>query len=104
MLSWLRTSLTLTSFGIALAQFFRLPSKSDSTGTDPETVSLLSLSIFNRSDMARPIGSSFVVLGILTLLFGAKRYFAVQEQLIRGRFEASRSEGECGMKWTTALS
>lgn len=44
--------------------------------------------------MAKPLGCSFVVLGILTLLFGAKRYFAVQEQLIRGRFETSRSEGE----------
>ncbi|CAO1623598.1 unnamed protein product [Sympodiomycopsis kandeliae] len=108
-LAWLRTSLTLVSFGIALAQFFRLPT-SDSPSTPPgaspenqniaHTASIwngigFTITASNGTDLtylAKPLGSSIVLLGILTLVFGARRYFQVQEQLIRGRFESSRSE------------
>lgn len=113
-LAWLRTSLTLVSFGIALAQFFQLPSGGSGggggTGASPEGSEQSSIAAafpfqaFSRphphprtsvsTSLAKPLGSSFVALGILALLFGAKRYFAVQEQLIRGRFETAHSEGE----------
>lgn len=105
-LAWLRTSLTLTSVGIALSQFFRLPKgwaddeelRSDEPSRHPHGPSYW-LGGETVRDLATPMGSSFVVIGIITLLFGTWRYFAVQRQLMRTSYVPSRLEGECSRMW-----
>ncbi|PWN19270.1 hypothetical protein BCV69DRAFT_237552, partial [Microstroma glucosiphilum] len=101
-LAWLRTSLTLTSVGIALSQFFRLPKGWEddedfgSAGRNGGSSHLRGPSYWlggeTVRDLATPMGSSFIIIGILTLLFGTWRYFAVQSQLMRTSYVPSRLE------------
>lgn len=58
-LAYLRTSLSLVTVGIAVTQLFRL-----NTATASQT----------EITMGKVIGSLFVVLGLLFILFGAIRF------------------------------
>lgn len=40
--------------------------------------------------LAKPLGLSFIVLGIATLLFGTNRYFLVQNMMVNNQFPATR--------------
>lgn len=115
-LASVRTSLTLVSFGIALAQFFRLPVDFDDKAQDGDQLTLQSRaassiwnplnylsfapSSRNLDHVGKPLGASFILLGILVLVSGAIRFFQVQNQLIRNTIAPSRWEGE----WTRRLS
>ncbi|EST06432.2 protein of unknown function DUF202 [Kalmanozyma brasiliensis GHG001] len=105
-LAWLRTSLSLVSIGIAVTQLFQLPSLVgtpqhpqpglafpqdpvlDWSDTAPHI--LLSQRLANIAKLGKPLGGSFILLGVCALLLGCYRYFAVQATLVRGKFIPSR--------------
>ena len=115
-LAWMRTSLTLVSIGIAIAQLFRLPelildrgSSSQrlfSWASTPVEGTPFSGGRFRMRTLQRlgsPIGILFVGFGILALLCGTVRFFHTQHSLIRGRFIPSRVEGMYGIYVLHAL-
>ncbi|SNX81829.1 uncharacterized protein MEPE_00534 [Melanopsichium pennsylvanicum] len=108
-LAWLRTSLSLVSIGIAVTQLFQLPSlvgtpdarlsvanyinfQQDSVVDWPENEPhvLLSQRLASIAKLGKPLGGSFILLGVIALALGCYRYFAVQTTLIRGKFIPSR--------------
>ncbi|KAK0552365.1 hypothetical protein OC845_001740 [Tilletia horrida] len=114
-LAWLRTSLGLVSLGIAVAQLFKIPDlfdeensnsdqsllsaltrpRSSSPGEASSLAELLAISRPRNEDLtrlAKPLGASFIGLGIVVLLLGSYRYFTVQTILTRGNFLPSRIE------------
>ncbi|CCG23106.1 hypothetical protein CORT_0D02610 [Candida orthopsilosis Co 90-125] len=90
-LAWLRTSLAFITIGIGVTQLFRL----EKPGTKVHTTDrIIDLSMDHKSgDLKRygkPLGSIFIVLGILTLIMGFKRYFHVQRLLTKSYYPAAR--------------
>ncbi|KAG9063030.1 hypothetical protein KI688_004630 [Linnemannia hyalina] len=79
-LAWLRTSLSLITVGVAVTQLFRLQT------SDPAHANQL----IRVSEMGRPLGGSFIALGMLFLWLGTSRYFHNQSVLSYGQFPASR--------------
>ncbi|KAG0366789.1 hypothetical protein BGX24_003536 [Mortierella sp. AD032] len=77
-LAWLRTSLSLITVGVAVTQLFRLQT------TDANN------QLIQVSEMGRPLGGSFIALGMLFLWLGTSRYFHNQSVLSYGQFPASR--------------
>lgn len=73
-LSYLRTSLALTNFGVAYALLFR----TTTTSGPPEGNDL-----FFRSGI--PIAVVFVVAGVAVVLLGAWRFYRQQNSLSRGK-------------------
>ncbi|KFH70261.1 hypothetical protein MVEG_03112 [Podila verticillata NRRL 6337] len=78
-LAWLRSSLSLITVGVAVTQLFRL----QNTGSSPNA-------LIKVSELGRPLGGSFICLGILFLWLGTSRYFHNQTVLSYGQFPASR--------------
>ncbi|TFK52359.1 hypothetical protein OE88DRAFT_1657571 [Heliocybe sulcata] len=76
-LAYVRTSLALSSMGVALVQLFTLSNSASGTKS--------ALHVY-----ARPLGATGVVLGLLVLLIGVVRYFTVQTALTRGNFPVAR--------------
>lgn len=83
-LAWLRTSLSFASIGIAITQLFRL-NISINAGDNQPTESQLRL-----RHIGRPLGATFLGVGIITLIIGFRRYFESQHYVIQGKFPASR--------------
>ncbi|ORX80957.1 hypothetical protein K493DRAFT_292954 [Basidiobolus meristosporus CBS 931.73] len=75
-LAWIRTSLSLITVGVAIAQLFRLPTK-DSNSKSHHNAGI-------------PIGASFIVFGICFTFFALIRYFHAQSLMTQGKFPASR--------------
>ncbi|CAN3372419.1 hypothetical protein DIURU_002481 [Diutina rugosa] len=88
-LAWLRTSLSFITIGIGVTQLFRLEAKSTSVEVNYGVVLLGDKSTI-IAHYGKPLGSVFIVLGILTLLFGCWRFFQVQHALTGGLYPASR--------------
>ncbi|ETS63738.1 hypothetical protein PaG_02052 [Moesziomyces aphidis] len=107
-LAWLRTSLSLVSIGIAVTQLFQLPSlvgtpdahngaayldfEAKLLGQDavlPPHI-LLSQRLASIAKLGKPLGGSFILLGVIALGLGCYRYFAVQATLVQGKFIPSR--------------
>ncbi|KAG0001526.1 hypothetical protein BGZ80_009449 [Entomortierella chlamydospora] len=78
-LAWLRSSLSLITVGVSITQLFRLQSSTGSTGE-----------LIKISELGRPLGGSFIILGIVFLWLGTSRYFHSQSVLSYGQFPASR--------------
>ncbi|KAF9160323.1 hypothetical protein BGX20_002565 [Mortierella sp. AD010] len=78
-LAWLRSSLSLITVGVSITQLFRLQ---NSTGSTDELIKI--------SELGRPLGGSFIILGIVFLWLGTSRYFHSQSVLSYGQFPASR--------------
>jgi len=77
-LAYMRTSLALTSAGVGLVQLFTVASAGINSG--------------HRLHMyIQPLGASVVVLGLVVLLIGFSRYFAVQTALTKGYFPVART-------------
>ncbi|SPO21088.1 uncharacterized protein UTRI_00565 [Ustilago trichophora] len=108
-LAWLRTSLSLVSIGIAVTQLFQLPSLVGTPDAKPPNPNyldfqgdtmvdwdenaphiLLSQRLASIAKLGKPLGGSFILLGVTALLLGCYRYFAVQATLVRGKFNPSR--------------
>ncbi|KAF9985352.1 hypothetical protein BGZ75_003081 [Mortierella antarctica] len=85
-LAWLRSSLSLITVGVAITQLFRLQNTSSSTGSPTEPTPEL----VKVSELGRPLGGSFIALGIMFLWLGTSRYFHNQSVLSYGQFPASR--------------
>ncbi|KAF8926055.1 hypothetical protein EDD21DRAFT_225826 [Dissophora ornata] len=81
-LAWLRTSLSLITVGVAVTQLFRLQSTSSSGTSSSE--------LTHVAQMGRPLGGSFIALGMVFLWLGTSRYFHIQTMLSYGQFPASR--------------
>ncbi|GJJ72959.1 putative membrane protein [Entomortierella parvispora] len=81
-LAWLRSSLSLITVGVAVTQLFRLQSTNPD---EPPTSELVKV-----SELGRPLGGSFIALGIMFLWLGTSRYFHSQSVLSYGQFPASR--------------
>ena len=75
-LAWLRTSLSLASVGVGVAQLLKLG------GDAQEKQLLLSLS--------KGLGLCFILLALATLMIGTFRYFVIQKMLTNNSFPASR--------------
>ncbi|EEQ41525.1 hypothetical protein CLUG_05653 [Clavispora lusitaniae ATCC 42720] len=75
-LAWLRTSLSLVTIGIGVAQLLKIQ-KPDSLGR-------------LQASWAKPLGASIICIGILTLFMGFSRYFRVQQMLLQTRYPVSR--------------
>lgn len=75
-LAWLRTSLSLASVGVGIAQLLKLSVK-DGDSDFP-------------SRMSKGLGLCFIAIALLTLLIGTLRYFVVQKLLTYNEFPASR--------------
>ncbi|KAK6204990.1 uncharacterized protein RJT21DRAFT_111533 [Scheffersomyces amazonensis] len=90
-LAWLRTSLSFITIGIGVTQLLRLEDKSSSVSVNGAVLILTpddtSASIYKYG---KPLGSIFIVLGIITLLFGVVRFFQVQTMLTKNYYPASR--------------
>ncbi|RDX43050.1 hypothetical protein OH76DRAFT_1410487 [Lentinus brumalis] len=74
-LAYARTSLTISSTGVALVQLFTL----SAAATEG-----------HMERFARPLGALMIGLGICTLSIGVMRYFIVQASLIRGVYPVAR--------------
>lgn len=83
-LAWLRTSLSFASIGIAVTQLFRLNTTLRG-GTAPEQAAQVRL-----RRVGKPLGATFLAIGIVTLFLGFHRYFESQHYVIKGKFPASR--------------
>ncbi|KAJ7159231.1 hypothetical protein C8R43DRAFT_948165 [Mycena crocata] len=81
-LAYVRTSLTIASAGVALAQLLSLSGRMKS----PVLVPLKPLDVY-----ARPLAVSAIVLALYVLFVGVSRFFAIQAALTRGRFPVTRA-------------
>lgn len=94
-LAWLRTSLSFASIGIAVTQLFRLNTTlQDNKPSSPQV---------RLRHVGKPLGATFLAIGIITLLIGFHRYFESQHYVIRGKFPASRGSVIVVAGMTSAL-
>ncbi|KAJ2768824.1 hypothetical protein IWQ56_002789 [Coemansia nantahalensis] len=82
-LSWIRTSLSLVTVGVAIRQLYRVSvDLDDGPADDPAT----------RDPLAgRVLGFSFVALGMVFVFVGLYRYFRSQLLMTKGEFPVSRA-------------
>ncbi|KAJ7030328.1 hypothetical protein C8F04DRAFT_1236614 [Mycena alexandri] len=78
-LAYVRTSLTMASAGVALAQLLSLSERL-------EDQLLVPLKTY-----AHPLAGALIVLALYVLFIGVSRYFAIQEALTRGMFPLARA-------------
>lgn len=92
-LAWLRTSLSFISIGIGVTQLFRLEDKATKVNINNHVIDLNDDILAKGKSIVKygkPLGSVFLVLGILTLLMGFVRFFQVQHMLTKNFYPASR--------------
>ncbi|GBE85211.1 hypothetical protein BKA93DRAFT_737765 [Sparassis latifolia] len=73
-LAYVRTSVAISSTGVALVQLFTIAEASNQ----------------KLEKYSRPLGATFIMIGLFTLALGGARYFEVQGALIRGVYPAIR--------------
>ncbi|KAG1116633.1 hypothetical protein G6F42_013645 [Rhizopus arrhizus] len=79
-LAWVRTSLSIISIGVAITQLFRLDKdmlKDPAMGDDMVAI-------------GKPLGMTFIVIGLFYMIFAFIRYFHSQVAMTKGYFPASR--------------
>ncbi|KAG6865637.1 hypothetical protein C0991_000807 [Blastosporella zonata] len=83
-LAYVRTSLSIASAGVALAQILSISKFFAADDLPP--------SKYQRrvEAWARPLGASAILISLLVLVIGVGRYFTIQHALIRGRFPVAR--------------
>ncbi len=78
-LAWLRTGIATMGFGVVIAKLrYLFPS----TALTPPSRGIVH---------ASNIGLLFTIIGLLTVVFSARRYVVVQKQIREGRYLASES-------------
>lgn len=90
-LAWLRTSLSFITIGVGITQLFRIEAARSSN----LTLKGLTLFLSNDSDEAinhfgKPLGVTFIILGICTLIYGSLKFFRVQWFLTQNKYPVSR--------------
>jgi len=83
-LAYIRTSLAISSAGVALVQLFTI-----AASRSPTTGDRLGATI---QKWARPIGATSVLIGLGVCLLGFVRYFVIQHALTKGKFPTARLE------------
>ena len=78
-LAWLRTSLSLITVGVGVAQLFRL--QTSSLGSNTYQAGII---------WGKTLGSVLVCFGMAFLLLGTYRYFESQAMMTQGSYPASR--------------
>ncbi|KAI5954623.1 hypothetical protein KGF54_002399 [Candida jiufengensis] len=90
-LAWLRTSLSFITLGIGVTQLFRLEKPNTKVHTTNSIILLANdLKGDDLKKYGKPLGAIFIIIGILTLLFGFNRYFYVQKLLTKNFYPATR--------------
>ncbi|KAJ3510918.1 hypothetical protein NLJ89_g4407 [Agrocybe chaxingu] len=84
-LAYVRTSLALSSAGVALVQLFTIADLTSRGSNTP-----LSSASRRVQRFARPLGVATIVLALITLVIGVYRYFLVQYALPEKRFPVAR--------------
>ncbi|KAK0197060.1 hypothetical protein F5146DRAFT_1013872, partial [Armillaria mellea] len=79
-LAYVRTSLVITSVGVAIVQLF---SVSSGTSKSP-------LSSAATQGYARPLGATAISLSLVLLIIGATRFFSIQNALTKGKYPVAR--------------
>ncbi|KAG2209227.1 hypothetical protein INT47_005519 [Mucor saturninus] len=79
-LAWVRTSLSTISIGVAITQLFRLDKD---IFKDPQKADEL-------AQIGKPLGLSFIMIGMMYMIFAVIRYFHSQVAMTKGYFPASR--------------
>lgn len=88
-LAWLKASMSFISLGIGIAQLFRLEEKDARIEINLKLVSLMAIDSSIKA-YGKALGSAFIVLGILTLLMGAMRFYTVQATLLQNYYPIGR--------------
>ncbi|KAF7318684.1 hypothetical protein HMN09_00380100 [Mycena chlorophos] len=81
-LAYVRTSLAIAAAGVALIQLFLV--SDEQLGISPEEGRIM-------RNSAKPLAVGSIILALLVLALGTRRYFAVQAALIDGNFPVLRS-------------
>ncbi|EPB82682.1 hypothetical protein HMPREF1544_10585 [Mucor circinelloides 1006PhL] len=79
-LAWVRTSLSIISIGVAITQLFRLDKD---MLKDPAMAD-------DMVAIGKPLGMTFIVIGLFYMIFAFIRYFHSQVAMTKGYFPASR--------------
>ncbi|KAJ1961437.1 hypothetical protein IWQ62_003870 [Dispira parvispora] len=96
-LSWIRTSTSMLTVGVAITQLFRLSKLINmgrsATSDANEDPSASDPSGFQEADaiIGRVMGIGFIVLAGILIVIGCTRYFLTQHHLLHGYYSASRS-------------
>lgn len=85
-LAYIRTSLAISSAGVALVQLFTIAANRSAAGGGADPFS----SHIQR--FARPLGATTVLIGLGVCLLGLYRYFLIQSSLTTGKFPTARLE------------
>ncbi|PBK96907.1 hypothetical protein ARMGADRAFT_718502 [Armillaria gallica] len=80
-LAYVRTSLVITSVGVAIVQLFSVSSSASS-------ISPLSSAATQR--YARPLGATAISLSLVLLIIGVTRFFSIQNALTKGKYPVAR--------------
>ncbi|KAG7452501.1 uncharacterized protein BT62DRAFT_925049 [Guyanagaster necrorhizus] len=76
-LAYVRTSLVVTSVGVAIVQLFTISSSRP-----------LSSAAMQR--YARPLGATAISLSLALMIIGATRFFSIQNALTKGKYPVAR--------------
>lgn len=88
-LAYIRTSLAISSSGVALVQLFTIAAnRSASDPTSGEGGGFTA----TIQRFARPLGAATVLIGLGVCLLGLYRYFIIQSSLTQGKFPTARLE------------
>ena len=74
--------MAFASIGIAVTQLFRLNTSLPDTGTP--------INHGRLRQVGKPLGAAFLMISIMILLLGYRRYMVGQKWVIQGKFPASR--------------
>ncbi|KAL4258083.1 Inner Membrane YidH-like protein [Pleurotus pulmonarius] len=85
-LAYVRTSLAVASTGVALVQLFTI-AVNTSPSSMPPTFEPTSKRL---QSLARPLGATTVIFGMIVLTIGMTRYFTIQTALTKGMFPVAR--------------
>ncbi|KII90940.1 hypothetical protein PLICRDRAFT_174292 [Plicaturopsis crispa FD-325 SS-3] len=88
-LAYVRTSLALSSMGVALTQLFSISfSTTNGDSVSPNASPVQQSPALRR--YASPLGAVIILFGISVLALGTSRYFIIQSALTSGKFPAAR--------------
>lgn len=91
-LAWLRTSLVITSIGIALAQLNRFVEDHSTISITGLTITIpLPLGDPTLVSLGAPLGALCILIGIIILLVGAFRFYHTEYLLQHGKYPVSRA-------------
>lgn len=89
-LSWIRTATTFLSFGVTLLQIYRLRVISIDQHDAGQNDYISSYKDISIKSLLKLLTIMFIVIGFISTLFGAFRYFQVQGTLLRDYYPVAR--------------